>query len=358
MGEYSRSARGPLTSTGGIMAVNLPFEPQVVELINFTAATTPATAGVPFATWDFDMGQGAAVTQVFNATPVLTTAALLSGGVSTFSAGISLQFGAPVQVVSISKASPAVVVATGHGLSSGEVVIFEGLFQSPTTGMPQICGMPFVVTVSDANTFTIPWNTNQSNYTALSGSPSGATVKQVLFPFLYAPGDAFITSLSLGTTTTVTTTAPHNLSLGSEVAFRIPKQWGTVQLNSLNDPRRPGSPMYGFVMSVPTPTSVVVKLNSSNFTPFNTNVAITSLPGLSFPQMVVVGDINSGGNQYVGGNLYPSPVVNGVSTINGPAVLGAYVNNTRSGFVLGKSIVGALNDQLYWRAYLYDYSPL
>src|SRR5690606_38044134 len=110
---------------------------------------------------------------------------------------------------------------------------FTGLFQSSTTGMPQICGMPFVVTVSDATTFTIPWDTNQSNYTALSGNPTGAFVKKVLNPYLYVPGVSFISALSVGATTTVTTTTPHNLVVGQEVAFRIPQSYGTVQLNSL-----------------------------------------------------------------------------------------------------------------------------
>ncbi len=356
MGEYARTGRGMLNSTGGVMAVTLPFEPQFVELINYTAADTPANGGIPFSYWDVAMGQNYAVVETFNATPVLTTNVLTAGGISTFSAGLSLQFGAPVQVVSISKASPASVVATGHGLQTGDVVIFEGLYQSPTTGMPQISGMPFVVTVSDANTFTIPWNTNQTNYTALSGSPSGAFVKQVLFPYLYAPGASFITSLSLGSTTTVVTTAPHNLVVGSEVAFRIPAVWGTVQLNSAMNVRRPGSPLYGYVSSVINSTSVVVRINSTNFTAFNSNIAVSAVHGLSFPQMIAVGDINSGSVGYSGGALYPSPIVNGSPTINGPAISGAFVNNTSSGFVIGSALAGTAGDDIYWRAALFDYS--
>lgn len=356
MGEYARTGRGMLNSTGGVMAVTLPFEPQFVELINYTAADTPASGGIPFSYWDVAMGQNYAVVETFNATPVLTTNVLTAGGISTFSAGLSLQFGAPVQVVSISKASPASVVATGHGLQTGDVVLFEGLYQSTTTGMPQLCGMPFVVTVSDANTFTIPWNTNQTNYTALSGSPSGAFVKQVLFPYLYAPGASFITSLSLGSTTTVVTTSPHNLVVGSEVAFRIPSVWGTVQLNSAMNVRRPGSPLYGYVSSVINSTSVVVRINSNNFTPFNSNIAVTAVHGLSFPQMIAVGDINTGSSNYSGGALYPSPIVNGSPTINGPAISGAFVNNTSSGFVIGSALAGTAGDDIYWRAALFDYS--
>ncbi|MDE3022073.1 MAG: hypothetical protein KGI54_09445 [Pseudomonadota bacterium] len=363
MGEYARSARGKLVSTGALMAVALPFEPQVVELINYTAAATNTGGLIPYTTWHFEMGQGQAVNQIVETSGTsptnsyLTNAVLTAGGISTFSAGLSLQFGAQIPIQAITKASAAVVTANGHGYVTGDVVLLEGLYQSPTTGMPQISGIPFVVTVSDANTFSIPWNTNQSDYTALSGTPvPGAFVRQIIYPFLYAPGVSNITSLTLGTTTTVVTTAPHNLSVGSEVGFRISPLWGTVQLNSPQNFRIPGSPVYGYVMAVTDATTVVVKLNSTNFTPFNTNIPIANVPGLTPPQMIAVGDVNSGGTPYSGGALYPSPVVNGVSTINGPAILGSFVNNTASGFVIGAGVAGSIGDDIYWRAYLYDYS--
>jgi hypothetical protein len=71
--------------------------------------------------------------------------------------------------------------------------------------------------------------------------------------------------------------------------------------------------------------------------------------------MVAVGDVNTGGLAISSGSaLYPSPVVNGVSTINGPAISGAFVNNTRQGFIIGAAIAGSLNNVLYYRAYLHD----
>ncbi len=347
-----------LLSTGGVMAVTLPFEPQVVELMNYTSADTPASGGIPFVSWDVEMGQGYSVIETFNATPVLTTNVLTAGGISTFSAGLSLQFGPSIHITGMTAANPPVITANNHGYQNGDIVLLEGLYQSTNTGMPQMSGMPFVVGNVTTNTFTVPWNASGSNYTQLTSSQTTAFVKKILFPFLYAPGTSFITNLTLASTTTVYCTAPHNLVAGSEVAFRISQPWGTTQLNSLANVRYPGSPMYGYVMSVVNSTTVVVKINSSNFTPFNPNVAITSVHGLTPPQMVAVGDINSGSAPYSGGALYPSPVVNGVPTINGPAISGAYVNNTSSGFVIGQSVAGSLNDQIYWKAYLFDYSNI
>src|SRR5204862_4062080 len=128
-------------------------------------------------------------------------------------------------VTTITKANPAVVTATSaHGLSSGDVVIFSNLYQTATTGMEQIAGIPFTVTVTSSTAFTIPWNTNQSNYTAydIATATVQGTFKKVLYPYLYFPGVSFISSLTLASTTTVDTTDAHNFVVGQEVAFRIP----------------------------------------------------------------------------------------------------------------------------------------
>lgn len=367
MAEYSRVAKGHFTSTGAAQAVNLPFQPDAIEMWNYTAAATPAQNGVPYAYWDASMGQGFGLANYFNATPVLSSGAIIANGFSTFYAGLALQFGARQQVVGATKADPIVFNVTAHGYSVGDIVIFEGLYQSATTGMPQICGMPFVITaVGDADHFTVKWNGNQSNYTALSGSPTGAYVKKVLYPYLYSPSVSFISAITTGSTTTVVTTAPHNMVVGQEVAFRIPAPWGMTQLNSLPNVTIPGSPVYGFVISVTDSKTVVVNINSTGYTAYTSNQTVASVPGLQFPQLLAVGDVNTGGVAISSGSpLYPSPVVNGASTINGPAISGAYVNNTSQGFVIGvgslvglasTTLVGANASVIYWRAYLSDLS--
>jgi len=373
MAEYSRIARGKFTSTGGAQIVNLPFQPDYVRILNYTVANSAATSqNVAAAEWDAYMGQGFAVQQGYNATPALIYDTVTANGISTFSAGQLLQFGPTLAISGITKASPAVVTTTtNHGLTSGDVVVFQGLFQSSTTGMPQIAGIPFTVTVTGATTFTIPWNTNQSNYTALSGSPSGATVKKVLYPYLYFPGQTFISAITTGTTTTIDTTDAHNFVVGQEVAFRIPSQWGTVQLNSLPNIPIPGSPIYGYVIAVTDYNTVVVNIDSSAYTAFNSNQTVASVPGLSYPQIVAVGDVNTGGVAISSGSvLYPPPQFSPigttlVNTINGPAIKGAFVNNTSQGFIVGigsgtvlttSVLVGAAGNVIIWEAKLHDYS--
>ena len=367
MTEYSRSAHGTFTSTAASKAIYLPFQPNIVKVINYSSAATPAQNGVPFGYWDSNMGQGFAVINAFNATPVLTTDVITSNGISTFGAGLDLQFGARIAISGITKASPAVVTTgSAHGYSSGDVVIFQGLYQTTTiAGMPQICNIPFTVTVTGSTTFTIPWNTNQDQYTALSGSPSGAYVKKVLYPFLYAPGACVISAITTGTTTTIDTASAHNFVVGQEVAFRIPSTYGTTQLNSLPNTTIPGSPIYGVVTSVTDYNTFIVDINSTSYTAFNSNQTVASVPGLSFPMVIAAGDFNSGGHQYSGGSLYPSlytiPIgTTKVPSVNGPGILGAFFNNTRQGFVIGvgtgatltsAALIGANGNVLYWEAH-------
>src|SRR5260221_2372632 len=143
MSEYSRLAKGKFTSTGGAQIVNLLFKPDAIEMWNFSSYATPAQHGVPYAYWDVNMGQGFAVEQVFNATPVLTTDTVIANGFSTFSAGLLNQFGATQLVSTITAANPAVVTASAaHGLASGDVGIFQNIYQTSTTGVQQIAGIP------------------------------------------------------------------------------------------------------------------------------------------------------------------------------------------------------------------------
>ena len=371
MTEYSRGAKGSFTqvATGNNVAIYLPFQPNIVRLTNYTAYANFVASDIPWATWDVAMGQGFAAVGYVGTGPVLETGVVVANGITSFGAGLSLQYGPQLQIASIAKASPTVVTtASAHGYNVGDVVILEGLYQSATTGMPQMSGIPFQITaVGSTTTFTVTWNSNTSNYTALSGSPTGAFVRKVLYPFLYLPGQNFITAINT-TTNLITTTTNHNYVVGQQVAFRIPTAWGSTQLNSLPDVIIPGSPIYYYVSAVNSNTTFTVAGNLTGVTAFTENVPVAQVPGLTPPQVVAVGDVNSGGFPYTGGSLYPSPTfptfTGGLQTINGPGIAGAFVNNTRQGFIIGSGnasiagtpdtsshLSGETSDVIFWEAY-------
>lgn len=389
MAEYSRLASGTVISSGNDTIVVVPFTPDFIEISNRTRAV--AISGVTRAWWERNMGQGSAFLTTTSAGPAdgtsfiaplggTSSSGFTSGtGFKTIEAGLALQYG-PVYAhesvagadFAITKAFPALVTTdTNHNLVSGNVVIFSNLYQTSTTGMQQIAGIPFVVTVTGATTFTIPWDTSGSNYTAFDSDTSTGNVgswKKVLYPALYAPGIAVISDITLGATTIVETTTPHNFVVGQEVAFRIPSVpgvippiWGTTELNSLPNVLIPGSPMYGYVVAVTDSTTVVVNIDSTAYTAYNVNLPFLSFVGRTPPQIVAVGDVNTGGWPIsAGSDLYPSPLVyDGFSTtakrtINGPAIQGAYINNTFRGFIIGDPIAGTAEDVIYWRAYMHD----
>lgn len=389
MTEYSRMAKGRFTAGGTSAFVNLPFQPDFVELWNYTNIKAGIVANKMLrAWWDASLIDGTAnptMLEVYNNTPAMAFDTIQTNGISSYYAGLSFQFGAtvqhggsPVSDFSISKANPAVVTTVGnHGLNSGDVVVFENLKQTSTTGMQQIAGIAFTVTVTGATTFTIPWNTNQTNYTAFDTSTSTGNVgsyKKVLYPYLYAPGVSIISGITTGATTTIDTTTAHNFVVGQEVAIRIPTisgaptVWGPTQLNSLPNPVIPGSPIYGYVVAVTDYNTVVVNINSTGYTAFNSNLPFANVSGATPAQIVAVGDVNTGGVQISSGSaLYPPPYTvpigtTRVNTINGPAIQGAFFNNTRQGFFIGAGTANtatsvqmmAANDVIEYRAYLHD----
>lgn len=393
MTEYSRLAKGNFTATANTQFVYLPFQPDYVELWNYTNIKTAAVNSVTRAWWDNKL-----LDPVTNAYPTMiqlysaaTTATVFdtiqTNGISAFSAALSFQFG-PLQghnlgditEFSISAAATATVTTVGnHNLQSGDVVVFQNLSQTATTGMQQIAGIAFTVTVTGATTFTIPWDTSGSNYTAFNTATSTGNVgtyRKVLYPYLYAPGVSVISDITLGATTIVDTTCAHNFVVGQEVAIRVPTVrgaptvWGTTELNSLPNNTTPGSPVYGYVIAVTDYNTVVVNINSTNFTAFNQNLPFANVPGATPAQIVAVGDVNTGGVQISANSaLYPPPYIvpigtTRVNTINGPAIQGAFFNNTRQGFYIGNGLaavdtVASLieeGDIIYWHAYYHDLS--
>lgn len=382
MSEYSRMAKGSFTAASGSKVVMLPFVPDFVELWNYTNIAAGAVNNkVSRAWWDNKLvvsGNNPTMIETYSSGGALVFDTIVTNGISTFQGGLLLQYGPVYQHTGstdfqIAKGvTPTVTTTTNHNLQTGDVVIFSNLYQTATTGMQQIAGIPFMITRTGATTFTINWDTSGTNYTAFNTATATNNVgsfKKVLYPDLYFPGDIFIAGITTGATTTVSTTTQHNMVVGQEVAFRIPLTWGPFQLNSLPDVVIPGSPIYGYVVSVTDLQNFVVNINSVGYTAFNANQVFASA-GRTFPQVVAVGDVNTGGNVINSTSpLYPSPqfsyaTLNDSSTINGPAIRGSFVNNTRQGFIIGNGAATnntsatfmTTSDVVEWRAFLHDYS--
>lgn len=100
-------------------------------------------------------------------------------------------------------------------------------------------------------------------------------------PQYYQPSVFYISDISLGETTTITTSVDHNYVVGQLVRLLIPFTFGSVQLNEAK----------GNVISIPDSDEVVLNIDSSlNVNPFIPIPAYGPTP----PQIIAVGDYNSG----------------------------------------------------------------
>lgn len=98
-------------------------------------------------------------------------------------------------------------------------------------------------------------------------------------PQYYEPSRFVISALSFGTTTLVTTSVDHNYVIGQNIRLLMAPTYGAYQLNGQT----------GYVLSIPSTTQVVVGINSNNTDAFN-----PSGTGTTSPQIIAIGDINSG----------------------------------------------------------------
>jgi hypothetical protein len=136
-----------------------------------------------------------------------------------------------------------------------------------------------------------------------SYGPSPAYNNPPIEPQNFQPSQFFISDITLGQTTIVTATTTMNYVIGQEVRLLIPSFFGTVQLNNVQ----------GFVISLPSTSSVELNIDSSFATPFVPN---PTLPpnNKSLAQIISLGDINSGYQSTNGRNV---PLV---------SVPGAFIN--------------------------------
>lgn len=98
-------------------------------------------------------------------------------------------------------------------------------------------------------------------------------------PLNYQPRQFFISDVTLGTQTTVTTTEDMDYVIGQEVRLIIPPTFGCRQLNNQT----------GFVINIPTSNQVTLNIDSSqNVDPYTVSNATTQA------QIMAIGDINNG----------------------------------------------------------------
>jgi len=103
-------------------------------------------------------------------------------------------------------------------------------------------------------------------------------------PQFYQPRMFFISSISLGVLTVVTTSIDHDYVIGQEVRLIIPNKYGSRGLNEKK----------AYVVSIPSPNQVTLDLDSNGVDPFIPNPTYLPFESKTLPQIIAIGDINFG----------------------------------------------------------------
>lgn len=356
MAQYSKIIRGTFTSTGVPKFLSLPMVPDTIEIWNKTEfATTTEYTGVSAIGFAEDAAGTAYLTESTGS--AWTGAVLTTGGFSFVSAG-TYQYGPTFTISGIAKSSGIVTCTANPGYAVGDAVLIYG-----TTGMLQIAGLVTTVTAVSGDTFTIG-NIPTSGFAA---NATAGFCKKLLYPDLYVPFANNITAITTGTTTTIATSVNHGFVVGQEVAFVIPSTgyvntnpvWGTTQLDSNRVAQQTGIPQQAYIVSITNANTFVVNVNSTGFGAFTWPTSAEAALGITFPQVIAIGDSNFG---FVKAPpLYPQPTGNTYTNTVYPQAItipGAYLPNTRQGVIVGTgdgtNIMHTTSDVVAWRAIFPD----
>jgi len=118
----------------------------------------------------------------------------------------------------------------------------------------------------------------------ITSSPIPPYSNPPIEPQFYQPSEFAISALSFGVTTIVTTVVNHNYVIGQLIRILIPSKYGSRALNE----------QLGNVITIPAPNQVEVAINSIGTDPFIASPTFVPFQSRTLPQIVAVGDYNSG----------------------------------------------------------------
>lgn len=282
---------GTFTSDGTTKNISLPSGYDDFRMINITdigssAASTPVmraegTSAMSAGSAYYNLKTNGAAT---NALEISTT----TGGFSFVSDSSGTAIGAALNIATgISQAATAVVTTNvTTNLNNGDIVRVYG-----TTGMLQIAGMDFTIGALNAG---VSYTLAYLNSSAFGAPATAGTARKVAFDSRFYPRNRYITSISQAASAVIVMSVTHGFTVGQEVRLVVPAVFGMVEMNNL----------LGVITAINTTTnSITVNIDSTAFTAFAFPTSAIAALGITFAQVVPVGEaaINSVSQPY--GNL-------------------------------------------------------
>lgn len=287
---------GTFTSDGLTRYISLPSGYSEFRMINITdIGSTAASTPVMRAQGTSSMAAGSAYynLKTNGAATVAIETTTTTGGFTFIADSGNQTPSAAVVITGITNATPP-VVSTGStaGLSAGDIVRVYG-----TTGQLNIAGLDFTIDTIVTNT-----SFNLAYMVAPGAAGTAGFWRRIPFDARFYPRNRVITSISQATSAVIVMAVTHGFTVGQEVRIIVPAVFGMVEINNL----------LGVVTAINTTTnSITVNIDSSGFTAFAFPTSAVAALGVTFAQVVPVGEaaINSVSQPF--GNLLDDGTDNG-----------------------------------------------
>lgn len=278
-------------ATPSPVTLSLPAGATEIEIVNLTDFNTPAATIVRSKGYS-STAAGHAITYTGNgATPNVITQRVITTGGFTFFADSGLATpGAAVAVTGITNATPA-VVSSASAAVVGDVVRVYG-----TTGMHQVAGMDFSVTAVN------PGVTQTLGYLPAAGFAAPATAGFIrILPFKgvplrsgsiapdprFYPRSRYITAISQAASAVITMSVAHSFTVGEQIRIVVPSEFGMTQINNV---------LARITAVNYTNNTITVNVDSTGFSAFAFPTSATAGAGVTFAQVVPVGEAAIGGS--------------------------------------------------------------
>jgi hypothetical protein len=313
--------------------INCGFPPTHIEITNQTQFGQTGTGNLNIQTilWDSAYPTQTNVTYINAAGTALLPGAVTTNGISLYSGSGQGTLGALQSGTVITKANPAVVTATAHGLQTGQTILMTN-----NAVMTQLGGTAFTVTVTNANTFTIPINTNTANFT----QETSFKFRAVTVGSLFYPQHRTIDAITAANPMVVSTTEAHGYQVGQQIRLNVPSIFGMTQANNIQS----------VITAVTSTTFTLGNVNSSAFTAFAYPGPIATAGAFSQARAIPIG-------------ASPTAVTAGLLTYYDDLLVDSTLNQQFNGFIIGSgllvtsssSVIGVTaSDVLTWTAWRGD----
>lgn len=272
---------GTFTSDGSEFILSIPSGYTEIELVNLTDwGSSAANTNVMLANGysELPAGYGSYNPKTSGAATIAIATMVTSNGFTFVSDSATLGIGASVALngTEVNRANPAVA---STGTTTGLVTDTSVVRLFGTTGMLQIAGMDFTVgTIVASTSFELKYLDN----TGFAADATSGTYRIINADSRFYPRSRYITAITQASSAVITLSVAHGYTAGQAVRIIVPDEFGMTEIDGL----------IGNITAVTTGSTntITVDIDSSAFSAFAFPTSAIAATGVTFAQVVPVGE--------------------------------------------------------------------